>query len=84
LPLSQATHVCLRWVRAKDIYAAIAEHHRSRTYVARHRHGGAAQCEPEDGALFAPSEFRHCRSATAGSHTARHDDAGSTSPTFTD
>ncbi|HEV7822991.1 MAG TPA: AMP-binding protein, partial [Burkholderiales bacterium] len=26
LALIQGTHVCLRWVRAKDIYAAIAEH----------------------------------------------------------
>jgi fatty-acyl-CoA synthase len=26
LALNQGTHVCLRWVRAKEIYAAIAEH----------------------------------------------------------
>ena len=77
LALIQGTHVCLRWVRAKDMYAAIAEHKVTHLCRRADRDVGASERDAgREARLHAQSEFRACGRAAAGSHAARHAGGG--------
>ncbi len=70
------THVCLRSVRAKQIYDAIAEHKRDASLRRALRHVGAAQRHGRGAALFpAARRLQPCRRASAR-RRARQDGRG--------
>ena len=68
LALLAGTHVCLRWVRAKEMYDAIARAQRDASVRRAHRDGGAAERQAGGArALLAQGELHPCRGAAAGS-----------------
>ena len=68
LALLAGTHVCLRWVRAKEMYAAIAEHKVTHLCGAPTVMAALLNAKPEERrAVRAQGQFRACRGPAAGS-----------------